>query len=249
MRTSDRLAAPKNRIAFPLDFSDMASAWKAAEQLKGEVGIFKVGLELFSSAGPQALSLASSALAELFVDLKLHDIPETVDRAIGAVAKYEPRYLTVHTSGGAKMLERAVSRTEIEGAGEIVVLGVTVLTSLTDKDLAAQGIGGMTGDHALSLAHLAWEAGVRGFVCSPIEVAQLRAALGPRALLVTPGVRPAGAEANDQARVATPTQAITNGADILVVGRPIRDAPDPVAATRSIAKEIAAGLERRQKNI
>jgi orotidine-5'-phosphate decarboxylase len=126
-----------------------------------------------------------------------------------------------------------------------MILAVTVLTSLDDEDMQAQGVSGRSRDHALRLARVAWSAGVRGFVCSPAEVAALRAELGPEATLVTPGVRPAGTAAHDQKRVATPEEAIAEGADYVVLGRPIRDAKDPAAAARAAAKEIAAGLARR----
>jgi len=137
------------------------------------------------------------------------------------------------------MLARAVERAERDTGGTLTVLAVTVLTSLDDTDLAAQGIGGRAQDHVLRLARLAWRAGVRGFVCSPAEVRSLRTELGPDAILVTPGVRPAGSAAGDQKRIATPAQAIADGADFIVVGRPIRDAADPAAAARAIAAEIA----------
>jgi orotidine-5'-phosphate decarboxylase len=249
MRTNDRLAAPQNRIAFPLDYGNMLEARNALQMLKDDVGIFKVGLELFSLVGQFAFTAVHDVGGVLFADLKLHDIPETVERATAVVAQAGAQYLTVHTSGGRKMLERAVRRAETESSGKLAVLAVTVLTSLTKDDLWEQGITLAPGDQAVHLARIAWEVGVRGFVCSPLEAGPIRAALGPEALLVTPGVRPAGADMNDQARVATPAEAIARGADILVIGRPIRNASNPVEAAREIAKEIAVGLERRQKGI
>jgi len=155
--------------------------------------------------------------------------------------------VTLHAAGGTAMLRRAVERARRDTGGRLVVLAVTVLTSLDDADLAAQGIDGHAEKHALRLAHVAFDAGVRGFVCSPAEVRAMRDELGPEVTLVTPGVRPAGSATHDQKRVATAADAIANGADFVVVGRPIRDAPDPREAARSIAAEIGQGLARRTK--
>jgi orotidine-5'-phosphate decarboxylase len=175
--------------------------------------------------------------ADIFLDLKLHDIPATVDAAVGAAASLGARYLTVHASGGATMLEAAVRRAERD-APEMIVLAVTVLTSLDREDLAALGISREPGAQALELARLAQKAGAHGLVCSPAEVRTLRDALGPDVVLVTPGIRPAGAAVGDQKRTGTPAEAIRDGASLLVVGRPIRDAADPAAAARAIVQEI-----------
>jgi orotidine-5'-phosphate decarboxylase len=238
---------PERRIAFALDYPTLGEARAGALALRGHVGILKVGLELFVKEGPPALALASEAGAELFADLKLHDIPETVERAIGSVASSGARFVTVHAAGGAAMLSRAVERAKRDAGDRLTVLAVTVLTSLDDADLRAQGIGDAAGEHALRLARVAFGAGVRGFVCSPAEVRALRAELGPGVTLVTPGVRPAGAAAHDQKRVATPADAIADGADVVVVGRPIRDAKDPVAAARAVAEDVERGLARRAR--
>jgi orotidine-5'-phosphate decarboxylase len=238
--------APHRRIAFPLDYPTLAEARAGAEKLSGHVGILKVGLQLFVKEGPRALAIAEGTDAELFADLKLHDIPQTVESAIVSLSASSTRYVTVHAAGGAAMLARAAEAAERETRGRLTVLAVTVLTSLDDADLAAQGIASSAADHALCMARLAWSAGIRGFVCSPFEVETLRRELGPEALLVTPGVRPSGSDSADQKRIATPEQAVARGADILVVGRPLRDAPDPVAAARALAQEIAAGLARRE---
>jgi len=237
--------APHRRIAFPLDYPSLAEACAGAERLRGHVGVLKVGLQLFVKEGPRALAIAEGTDAELFADLKLHDIPQTVEGAIVSLAASSTRYVTVHAAGGAAMLARAAEAAERATRGRLVVLAVTVLTSLDDADLAAQGITAGAADHALRMARLAWSAGIRGFVCSPFEVESLRRELGPEALLVTPGVRPAGSDVDDQKRIATPEQAVAHGADILVVGRPLRDARDPVAAARALAEQIAAGLARR----
>lgn len=235
---------PRRRLAFALDYPTLAEARAGAQRVKDEVGVLKVGLELFAKEGPAALALGRELGLSVFADLKLHDIPETVDRAVASVASSGAKFVTVHASGGAAMLSRAVTRADKDGDG-LVVLAVTVLTSLDTDDLAAQSIASSPGEHALRLAKLAWDAGVRGFVCSANEVGALRGALGPDAFLVTPGIRPAGTGVQDQKRVATPAGAIAAGADLLVVGRPIRDAIDPVASARAIAGEIATALTAR----
>jgi orotidine-5'-phosphate decarboxylase len=235
---------PRRRIVFPLDYPNLDAARTGAERVLGEVGVLKVGLELFVKEGPPALALAANTGLELFADLKLHDIPETVDRAIAAVASSGARFVTVHAAGGAAMLARAVERAAKE-SDRLVVLAVTMLTSLDASDLVATGVAERPAEHVLRLAKLAWSVGVRGFVCSPAEAAPLRTALGAEAVLVTPGVRPRGADAGDQKRIATPEEAIAQGADYIVVGRPIRDATDPAAAARAIAAEVARGLEAR----
>jgi len=236
---------PHARIVFALDYARLADARAGAAKVRGEVGVLKVGLELFVREGPPALSLAREFEADLFADLKLHDIPETVERAISSLAPSGARFVTVHATGGAAMLARAVECAQRESQGRLMVLAVTVLTSLDDDDLGAQGISIGAEEHALRLARLAWGAGVRGFVCSPAAVRRMRAEFGREATLVTPGVRPEGASSHDQKRVATAGQAMGDGADFVVVGRPIRDATDPAAAARAIAGEIAAGLARR----
>lgn len=208
------------------------------------MGVLKVGLELFVREGPGAVELARGLGLDVFLDLKLHDIPETVDRAVAAAGALEVRYLTVHAGGGRAMLERAASRAA-RATTPLTILAVTVLTSLDASDLGALGIADSLGEHATRLARLAWDVGVRGFVTSPCEVAALRATLGEEALLVTPGIRPAGAAAFDQKRVATPSRAIADGADLLVVGRPIRDAAEPLAAARAVVAEIESALAAR----
>lgn len=242
----------RRRLVFPLDYATLDEARAAATRIAPAVGVLKVGLELFVREGPRAVELAHELGLDVFLDLKLHDIPETVGRAVAAAAALKVRYLTVHAAGGSAMLRRASQ--EAAQAEGLILLAVTVLTSLDDRDLAAQGLSGGASAHARRLADLARASGVRGLVCSPAEAQQLRAAYGNDVLLVTPGIRPlaAGAPAavraagasppDDQKRVATPIQAIADGADLLVVGRPIRDAADPLAAARSIVSEIARAL-------
>ena len=217
---------------------DLAQARALAERVGPEVGLIKVGLELFVAEGAPAVALGRQVGLPVFLDLKLHDIPETVERAVARAAALGAKWLTVHASGGHAMLERAVTRARAEGA--LAIVAVTVLTSLEDADVRALGVPASARDHALALARLAHGAGVRHFVCSPQEVADLRAALGEEVVLITPGVRPAGAARGDQRRTATPAGAVRAGADYVVVGRPIRDADDPAAAARAIAAEIDA---------
>jgi orotidine-5'-phosphate decarboxylase len=243
--TAPAVDSPESRLVFALDYPSLGEARAGAARVRGAVGVLKVGLELFVKEGPAAFAIARESGALLFADLKLHDIPETIERAVASLAPMGARFVTVHAAGGAAMLARAVERASRDTQGELMVLAVTVLTSLDDTDVQAQGVAGRAQDHALRLARLAWSAGVRGFVCSAAEVAALRAELGAEATLVTPGVRPAGSGAHDQKRVATPEEAIAHGADYVVVGRPIRDANDPSAAAHAVAKEIAAGLARR----
>lgn len=233
---------PHHRIAFPLDVATAADARSLAQKVAPAIGVLKIGLELFVAEGPEVLDLGRTFDKPIFLDLKLHDIPETVERAVAAAAAHGVRYLTVHASGGPEMLRRAAMRAERESGGNLTILAVTVLTSMSDDDLRAVNVSLPAESQVLSLAKLAWAQGVRGFVCSPLEVASLRAALGPDAVLVVPGVRPAGAAAGDQKRIATPGATIRAGADLLVIGRPIRDAADPPEAARAIAREIGEAL-------
>jgi orotidine-5'-phosphate decarboxylase len=240
----------RRRLIYPLDYADLDEARIAASRIAPSIGAIKIGLELFLRHGPASARLGQELGLDVFLDLKLHDIPETVGRAVAAAAALRVRYLTVHAGGGFAMLQRAAQ--EAARAEGMILLAVTVLTSLDDQDLAAQGVSGGAGLQARRLADLAWSAGVRGFVASPAEVPLLRAALGRTALIVTPGIRPSpeGSPAasaplagDDQKRIATPSAAIAAGADLLVVGRPIRDAADPPAAARAVVNEIARALK------
>ena len=219
------------RLIFPLDVPSLDEALPWVERLRGAVGVFKVGLELFSAAGPEAVRAVQRAGgAGVFLDVKLHDIPNTVGGAARALRDLRPAMLTVHASGGKAMLEAAV-----RGAGPgVLVLAVTRLTSLEASPA-----------EVCELARLAREAGCGGIVCSGHEAAAVREAVGPSLRIVCPGVRPAGDDAGDQARVVTPASAIAAGADYLVCGRPIRDAADPIAAARRVSDEIAAAIAAR----
>lgn len=222
------------RICAALDFPALAEAERWARAVAPHVGMLKVGLELFAAAGPDAVRAIAALGRPVFLDLKLHDIPNTVEGAARSAAATGAKLLTVHAAGGAAMVKAAV-----KGAGPGVrVLAVTVLTSIDGDTLKQIGLCGPPEAAVLRLARLAVEAGAGGLVCSPQEVKAVRAAVGPGPLLVVPGVRPAGAAAGDQARVATPAVAVADGADVIVVGRPLRDAPDPVEAAQRIAGEI-----------
>jgi orotidine-5'-phosphate decarboxylase len=234
--------SPARRIVFPLDVPDLAQARSLVGALAGEVGVMKVGLELYTTAGPEAVRAVHDAGAACFLDLKLHDIPETVGRSVAAATRLGVKYLTVHALGGPAMLARAV---EAVRGSATRLLAVTVLTSHDDAELSAVGIGGSVDDAARRLGNLAIQAGIDGLVCSPHECGSLRRALGSGPLLMVPGVRPAGADAGDQKRIATPRAAIEDGADLLVIGRPIRDAEDRRTAARAIALEIGSARAHR----
>lgn len=247
MTPSDHGALAALCLAVDAPSLDEARRW--AEPLAEHVGVLKIGLELFTREGPAAVAWARGLGRDVFLDLKLHDIPATVDRAVAAAASLGVRFLTLHASGGTAMLERAARRANTDAGNEgLRLLAVTVLTSLDDRDLAAVGVSRGAGEHALALARLAHAAGVTGFVCSGAEVGELRRAL-PDAFFVTPGVRPAGplAASDDQRRVVSAEQAVAAGSDLVVVGRPLRDATDPAAAARALRAEITAGLARRAR--
>jgi orotidine-5'-phosphate decarboxylase len=229
---------PGNRLVFPLDVSSAAEAEALVARTGAVPAWMKVGLELFCAAGPGVVRDLVGRGTQVMLDLKLHDIPETVARATREVGRLGAGLLTVHAGGGRAMLEAAVAAARATGATRI--LAVTVLTSLDEADLADVGAIGPAADLVLRRARLAIAAGCDGVVASPHEAAAIRALAPAGFLVVTPGVRPAGAEAGDQKRITTPAVARGAGADLLVVGRPIRDAADPAAAARAIAAEIAA---------
>jgi orotidine-5'-phosphate decarboxylase len=224
----------KAPIAVALDAPDVETAARWAQAVTPYVAVVKVGLELFCRTGPSVVETVRGGTGVgLFLDLKLHDIPNTVAGAAKSVARLKPKYLTVHASGGADMVRAAV-----ESAPDVTIAAVTVLTSLGEDALGQIGMAGPSRDAVRRLAALAVGAGAGALVCSPQEVALVRAEVGPDIVLITPGVRPAGSDAQDQARIATPEEALRNGADLLVIGRPITGAADPGAA----AAKIAAGL-------
>jgi orotidine-5'-phosphate decarboxylase len=221
-------------IAVALDAPDLDTAARWAALVTPYVSTVKVGLELYLRYGPDAVaSVRGASNVQVFLDLKLHDIPATVAGAARAVSRLRPALLTVHAAAGP-----AAIRAAAEAAPGTRVVAVTVLTSLGEADLSQIGLTGSVSDAALRLATLAVEAGARGLVCSPQEVAALRAEVGDDIMLITPGVRPAGMAAHDQARVATPEEALRAGADLLVIGRPITGAADPGAAAAGIAASM-----------
>jgi orotidine-5'-phosphate decarboxylase len=224
----------QNRICAALDFPTWREAEPFARAIAPHVGLLKVGLELFTAEGPSVVHFAAALGRPVFLDLKLHDIPNTVEGAARSASATGAALLTIHASGGAEMIRAAVRG----GGRKVRILAVTVLTSLDGAALEQIGLAGPPESAVVRLARLAVEAGADGLVCSPHEVAAVRAAVGAGPLLVVPGVRPAGAAIGDQARVATPEAAVRAGADVIVLGRPLRDAPDPAAAAAAIAAAI-----------
>ena len=214
---------------------DTARAWAAA--ISPHCGLFKLGLEFFLANG--AAGFRAIAGRPIFLDLKLHDIPNTVAGAVRAVLPLTPHMLTLHAAGGPAMITAARQAAEAAGDTRPLLLAVTVLTSLDDAALIVTGVTGTPAEQALRLGRMALAAGADGLVCSPLEVAMLRVALGPGPKLVVPGIRPAGAAVGDQARVTTPRAAVAAGADWIVVGRPITGAADPAAAAAAIAADLA----------
>jgi orotidine-5'-phosphate decarboxylase len=227
-----------NPIYVALDTTDLDYAKQLAVRLRGHVGGLKLGLEFFCAHGPDGVRLFQELGLPVFLDLKFHDIPNTVAGAARAAASLGVDILNVHAAGGPAMMKAA-----LEGARsanpKTKVIAVTVLTSLSDSDLAAVGQTPSAGEQVLRLAQLAKSCGLDGVVCSAHEIAPLRAALGPDFLLVVPGIRPAGSDLADQHRVMAPAQAHQAGASILVIGRPITAAPDPAEAAREIAQSLS----------
>jgi len=230
------------RLAVAFDVATRDAAMRAANELQGRADIAKVGLELFVSAGPALVEdLVSSGWA-VFLDLKLHDIPATVSGAVRAAGRLGVEFLTIHTSGGRKMIEAAA---DARGEAGPKLLGVTVLTSLDGEQIQEVGWGGDAAQCVARLARLARESGCDGVVSSPHEVAAVKASEGGDFLVVSPGIRPAGAAADDQARVATAADAVLAGADVLVVGRPIMNAPEPAAVAAVLREEMEEAYARR----
>ncbi len=233
---------PRNRIAFAADLA-LAPALELYEKVAPYVGVAKVGLSLFVEHGPKAVEAFLKLGARVFLDVKLHDIPNTVELAAARAGALGVSFVTIHASGGAEMIRAAVTGVA-EGASKAghkppTVLAVTVLTSMNDEGLRQIGVDGPTpAQQVARLARLARDSGATGLVCSAREVAEVRQVVGPGVFLCTPGIRPVGVASNDQARVETPGAAIRAGSDLLVVGRPISAASDPVEAARRIAAEI-----------
>jgi orotidine-5'-phosphate decarboxylase len=227
----------RDRLIVALDVPNAAEAQRLVQSIGNSASIYKIGKQLFTSEGPDLVRDLVSSGRKVFLDLKYHDIPNTVASAVRAAADLKVHMLTVHASGGTKML-RVAAEAAAESASKPLVLAVTVLTSMADADLHEIGITGSAQDQVLRLAKLAQKTGIGGLVASPSELKALRQAIGQEMKIVTPGVRPAGSDKGDQARVATPAEAIADGADYIVVGRPITAAADPAAAAKAILAEI-----------
>lgn len=238
------MKAPKDYIIFALDVRSDDAAKRYIELLSESVGLFKVGLELFIQSGPEIIHFINTAGGGVFLDLKLHDIPETVTHAMERIADLGVAFATIHCAGSSQMLEAAVAASR----GRVGVLGVTVLTSVASKDIEAAGFkkefSADLSTLVLKHAAMAMAAGCSGVVCSGLEVKMIKETFGKDFVVVTPGIRPAwdGMSKDDQQRVTTPARSIQNGADYLVIGRPIRDAADPKEAALRIAREIETVL-------
>jgi orotidine-5'-phosphate decarboxylase len=241
------LEEARARLVFALDVDSRQRAKELVGELSDEVGLFKIGLELFTAEGPDIVREVIEGGGRVFLDLKLHDIPATVRRAAAAAARLGVDMLTVHAGEGPSIPAAGVEGAG-QGGGGVKVLGVTVLTSLEQKDLDRMGIKCAIDELVSMRAEAAVEGGCAGLVCSPKEVRKLRELVAPSVELVVPGVRPEWAKVrgDDQARKATPAETVARGADYLVVGRPIRDADDPRKAARRIVSELAEGLSRRR---
>jgi orotidine-5'-phosphate decarboxylase len=231
-----------NPIIVALDVPDANAASRLVEQLGASVGAFKIGNELFTASGPEIVRQVRATGAAVFLDLKFHDIPNTVAKAVASAVNLDALMLTVHTSGGLEML-KAAERSAQETAAKLgrkppLVLGVTVLTSMDNVELDQIGVSSTPAQQVERLANLAVKAGLRGLVCSPLEVTALRQILPSHMQLVTPGIRAASDEAGDQKRTLSPAEALAAGANWLVIGRPICAAPDPRAAAERILNSI-----------
>jgi len=238
----DPVEEARKRLIVALDTPDADSAMALVERLQGRCLWFKVGLELFTAAGPGVLEPLVAAGHSVFLDLKFHDIPNTVAGAVRSGAALGARMMTLHAGGGPAML--AAARAALERMGDPPeLLAVTVLTSMDQAQLSAAGLARTPAEQVELLARMGLAAGMRGFVCSPQEVATVRALTGPEGVLVVPGIRPAGAATGDQKRIATPADALQAGASYLVVGRPITQAADPAEAAEAIVREMAEALE------
>ncbi len=233
----DAVAGQGSRIAVALDVEDLDRAVALARELSGRVGWFKVGLELFVREGPRAVA----AIAEhgpVFLDLKLHDIPTTVARSVASAAALDAGLLTVHASGGPVMLRAAAEAAQESSGGRLRLLAVTVLTSTSDDELVAMGIDGAV-VQVPRLAAMAISCGIDGLVCAPADLGRVREAVGPGPLVVTPGIRAQASGTDDHARAMSAAQAVAAGADLMVIGRPITRAEDPVQAVETIVASLA----------
>jgi len=232
----------RERLIVALDVDNLAQATDIVRALAGEVGMFKIGKQLFTHAGPQAVRLIQELGGEIFLDLKFHDIPNTVAKAAIEATRLGVKMFNVHASGSLEMMRLTAKEVQRvcrqEKRRKPIMLAVTVLTSLNQADLKRVGVTQKVAAQVVRLALLTKEAGMDGVVASPHEVADIREACGRRFVIVTPGIRPADANRNDQQRVMTPQEAVRAGVDYIVVGRPIIEAKDPVAAARAIVADM-----------
>jgi orotidine-5'-phosphate decarboxylase len=239
--TIDALEEARKRMIVAIDVADTKSAVALVERLENTCRWFKVGLELFVASGPGIVDVLVTRGHSVFLDLKFHDIPNTVAGAVRSAARLGARMMTVHASGGPEMLTAA--RAALDGISEPPeLLAVTVLTSMDVPQLLATGVQADPAEQVRKLAGIGIAAGFRGFVCSPQEVGTLRSLTGPEGVLVIPGIRPAGGDTGDQKRIATPAEAIRHGASYLVVGRPITQAANPAEAAENILREMAGAF-------
>jgi orotidine-5'-phosphate decarboxylase len=225
---------PRERIIVALDFGTSEEALALVRRLSPHAGLFKIGLQLFIAAGPDVVRAVHDLGGRVFLDLKLHDIPHTVGRAVESASSLGVEMLTIHLGGGRAMIEAAVRA----ATADLLLLGVTVLTSSDEATLRETGIACSMPEQVLRLAKLAADAGLGGLVASPQELRPLRSVHGAKLKIVTPGIRPAGSPAGDQKRTLTPAEALAAGADFLVIGRPITAAPDPRAALEQILADV-----------
>jgi orotidine-5'-phosphate decarboxylase len=240
-RDMDARGSARRRLIVALDVPDAASALDLISRLESTCNWFKVGLELFVAAGPAVLEPILARGYSVFLDLKFHDIPNTVAGAVRSASHLGARMMTLHAAGGPAMLAAARHALDnVKSPPEL--LAVTMLTSMDGEQMTAVGLERSPSEQVKQLARMALGAGIRGFVCSPQEVAALRALAGPEATLVVPGIRPSGSDAGDQKRIATPAESLRMGASYLVVGRPITQAADPAAAADAIVMEMATAL-------
>jgi orotidine-5'-phosphate decarboxylase len=230
----------ENPVFCALDTTDLGRAETLARNLKGSVGGAKIGMEFFNAHGPAGYRAVAAAGLPVFLDLKLHDIPNTVAGGIRAVLPLKPSIVNVHTAGGGAMMRAAAEAAREAGEDRPLVIGVTMLTSLDASDLSDTGVTGTPADHVRRLAGLAASSDLDGVVCSAHEIEVLRRDLGKDFKLIVPGIRPAGSAVGDQKRVMTPAEALSLGADVLVIGRPITGAGDPRAAAEEIGRSLAA---------
>ena len=234
MNTQAAAAAPRARIIVALDLPTRTAALDLVRALSPHPGLFKIGLQLFIAAGPDIVRAVRDLGGRVFLDLKLHDIPNTVGRAVESASSLGAEMLTIHLHGGRAMTEAAVQ----SAAVEVLLLGVTVLTSADEMTLREIGVAATVEEQVMRLAQMGAAAGIRGLVASPHELRPLRRAHGSGMKIVTPGIRPSGANPNDQKRAMTPREALEAGADYLVIGRPITAAPDPRAALDQIVADV-----------